>query len=792
MNNPGPLLKSMKNLYFSLSLFSFQKSRGYNNTLILISVFLFSSFMVHAQDSVSVGLNGGGSQNAPCTQILRFDHYKDEVASAPGGQNLQWVLQNGNILTMNVWDSTGNMVPHTPTVSSVTAFGNTGYTGLTGHTILYQTAWGAFTSLVFSNIQLRTPSGQVVPNFSIVAIDAESTINSEGQNWITNGPDWYQYDSIAAPGSSNWPTIIGVGTNNVKWTGNGPSNAGAHAIYANAPSQIRFYTKGLGTQGIALGIASPVQSSNVALAVCSDAGFNATPVVFENGTKYSWSSPVISPAGSITGGSAQTNVTGVSQTLVNTTTSPATATYTVTASVNDLLSSGNPNLRPVCGGQVFKVTVTVYPSATFTTTATPVNCASGVGGSIALSHVSGAASPYTVSWTGPNNYTGTGTSIYTLSPGIYSYTLTDAHGCTTSGSDTIIKVGSLTHPTVTSTNVNCSTTVGGSIALSHIVGAGPFNVSWTGSNNYISNYTASGNNIYNLKPGYYSYTITDAHGCTTTGLDTITTAGSLRTVTITSTPVNCNTPMGGSLVLSNILAGNPFVVIWRGPDNFLDTAINLYDIGQGAYSFTMIDSFDCTTSGSGTVGETGSLSLSLYATNASDSCTDNGAISIHPHIPSNSVFQWSGPNGYTSTAGNISNLSPGVYTVTAATTYGCSIVLSDTVKALSDKSCTNSLRGPIVLKETAMAEGGYNFTLENLYPNPARQQVSVAVISNVNTTAIITLTDMFGRPVLKEYLPLSTGSNTYQFDVGKYTEGAYTVTVSSDNIKSSKRLVVSK
>jgi uncharacterized protein (TIGR02145 family) len=88
--------------------------------------------------------------------------------------------------------------------------------------------------------------------------------------------------------------------------------------------------------------------------ICSGQTFSVTPVngtngIVPDGTTYTWSVPVISPASSITGGSAQaTAQSTISQTLINTTTSNATASYTVTA------TSGSCNYT-------FTVTVTVLP-----------------------------------------------------------------------------------------------------------------------------------------------------------------------------------------------------------------------------------------------------------------------------------------------------------------------------------------------------------------------------------------------------------------------------------------------
>lgn len=92
--------------------------------------------------------------------------------------------------------------------------------------------------------------------------------------------------------------------------------------------------------------------------ICSGTAFNVTPVngtpsaatIVPAGTTYAWAVPIVT--GGITGGSAQTGQTSISQTLTNPTNSVQSATYTVTP------TSGAAG---ACVGSVFTVTVTVNP-----------------------------------------------------------------------------------------------------------------------------------------------------------------------------------------------------------------------------------------------------------------------------------------------------------------------------------------------------------------------------------------------------------------------------------------------
>ena len=93
---------------------------------------------------------------------------------------------------------------------------------------------------------------------------------------------------------------------------------------------------------------------------------------------------------------------------------------------------------------------------------------------------------------------------------------------------------------------------------------------------------------------------------------------------------------------------------------------------------------------------------------------------------------------------------------------------------------------------SATLTGDNGFTLENIYPNPANNQVTVGVISNINAATTMTMTDMLGRVVMTEEWPMSIGYNVNQFDVSRFADGAYTVTVTSGNVTTSKKLVITK
>jgi large repetitive protein len=144
--------------------------------------------------------------------------------------------------------------------------------------------------------------------------------------------------------------------------------------------------------------------SNVTATICSNTPFSVTPTngggvnsndIVPTGTTYSWPAPVSSPVGAVTGGSLGTNVSApISQNLINSTSSPATLTYTVTP------KSGN------CTGTPFTIVVTVNPSPSVTFSPVPQTICSG--DSSVLVTLSSPSTGVTFSWTAtqPTGITG--------------------------------------------------------------------------------------------------------------------------------------------------------------------------------------------------------------------------------------------------------------------------------------------------------------------------------------------------------------------------------------------------
>jgi|GEM_PF-687515 len=93
--------------------------------------------------------------------------------------------------------------------------------------------------------------------------------------------------------------------------------------------------------------------TNQVVSICGGTGtFTVSPMGVPAGTTYSWAAPVKSPAGSITGGTAASNQSSISQSLSITGSAAGTVTYTVTPTYL------------TCPGTPFQVLVNIVPAIT--------------------------------------------------------------------------------------------------------------------------------------------------------------------------------------------------------------------------------------------------------------------------------------------------------------------------------------------------------------------------------------------------------------------------------------------
>lgn len=407
---------------------------------------------------------------------------------------------------------------------------------------------------------------------------------------------------------------------------------------------------------------NPVIANKTAL-ICSGNPFTVLPInsgseIVPARTTYTWSNPIISPAGSITGASVQ-NIpqTTISQNLINTTTSPATVTYNVTP------LSGN------CSGVNFTITVTVNPAISANVTSNNSSCFGINNGSIQTNITGGipfsSGAPYQISWTGPNTFTSSQPSISNLAPGDYNLSVTDAGGCPINKTYTITEPNDIIIATDLEKDITCFNAANGEIKITLSGGTLNYKINWTKNGLPY----ALTEDLTNLSPGTYVFTVSDANNCgPKTATFTITEPPILTVNLVNKTNILCFGQSTGTIDV-NVVGGTlPYTFAWTGPNSFSSSNQNLTALFAGTYDLIVTDNSGCVKNLS--IILTQNPEIKITATTTPIVCYGDNNASINLVLSGGvAPYQIAWSNLGSGTFQN--NLSAGDYLITVTDTNNC-------------------------------------------------------------------------------------------------------------------------
>ncbi|WP_160164094.1 T9SS type A sorting domain-containing protein [Nafulsella turpanensis] len=267
-------------------------------------------------------------------------------------------------------------------------------------------------------------------------------------------------------------------------------------------------------------------------------------------------------------------------------------------------------------------------------------------GSVTVSPAGGTA-PYSYLWSNGS----TAATLEATTAGTYSLTLTDANGCTLTGSYTITQE-SLQLSIAGGQNCQSS-----ELTASVTGGTAPYTYEWsTGETTAAISYTSGGT---------YELTVTDASGCSSSQSVTVADPSNAISLSYSTTDLLCYGDSNAGIDLSVSGGSGEYTYEWSNGQ----TTEDLTNLGAGTYQVTVTDAGGCTSTASITITAPRPIYIRPIETTNISCNGDAGQITVSASYGTAPyTYEWS--NG--STEATATFTSTGYYTVTVTDANGCS------------------------------------------------------------------------------------------------------------------------
>lgn len=417
----------------------------------------------------------------------------------------------------------------------------------------------------------------------------------------------------------------------------------------------------------------------------------------------------------------------------------------------------------------------------FITNKTDVSCKGDATGSATVD-VSGGTGPYDYAWensvgtsVGGNNATLSG-----VTAGIYYVTVTDNFDLRTAEAFTQINEPSQELSTfITSTNIDCYGDNTGSADLTVTGGTLPLTFLW-------SNGTET-EDLVNVGANTYSVLVTDAKDCEISD-EVIITEPEAMDITITIDQVIfCNGDLSGILNANATGGTGTKSYVWNDPGN--QTVKRATNLGAGYYTVTATDINECTVMESIQLTQPAKLVLSKTHQHVSCNGAGDGLInlSVNGGTP---TFNYDWSNG--AITQDISDLEPGIYSVTVTDANACDAFLQDTITEPAPLSIlSQEVDGSTI---TIVAEGGtlpYSYTLDGSTENSTGIFTDVEAgihsveVTDANDCGPIIINDLEVIDAIEDLLLNNLNiypnpsDGLFYFDFNSFSESEYRIQVYS-------------
>ncbi|MFN4911572.1 MAG: SprB repeat-containing protein, partial [Flavobacteriales bacterium] len=189
----------------------------------------------------------------------------------------------------------------------------------------------------------------------------------------------------------------------------------------------------------------------------------------------------------------------------------------------------------------------------------------------------GGSAPFQYQW----NNGATSQDLQNLTAGTYTVAVIDLNGCLVTDTFTVNQPSQSAVVTPVIANVSCFGGNNGAVQLTVTGPNPPFSFAWSNG--------ATTEDIFNLVPGSYTNTITDAVGCVTSYTANVTQPAAALSMLSVDTNVLCFAQNTGSIDLSVFGGIAPYTYVWNNSASTQD----IQNLSAGIYSVTVTDANGC-------------------------------------------------------------------------------------------------------------------------------------------------------------------------------------------------------
>lgn len=295
-----------------------------------------------------------------------------------------------------------------------------------------------------------------------------------------------------------------------------------------------------------------------------------------------------------------------------------------------------------------------------TATATSASCNGSADGSVTLTG-SGGSTPYTFSLNA-SAYQGSGV-FSNLPAGSYTGNVMDNQGCISSATVTITQPTAITISNIASTNSSCGSSdgallisaTGGTGTLQYQLDANPFQ---------------SSPQFSNLSSGFYTVTVKDANGCTTSMQTLVNDQGAPSLQILSQTNVSCYGGNNGSLVLLGTGGSGTLQYSVNGGITW-QTSGSFPSLTAGLHLVMVKDANGCTFAMKVYIMQPSAISFVVASTPATCNGDNDGTITVSSAIGGTGAFSYSIDGTNYQSGSSFTGLTAGNYTVYVRDVASC-------------------------------------------------------------------------------------------------------------------------